>query len=281
VPIADVNGLKVNYLWMDGQGESRPRPIIVFIHGLLTDSLASFYLTMAAPISAAGIDLLAYDLRAHGRSGAPPTGYTVGHFRDDLLGLLDTLGIDRPVHLVGNSFGGTLAFSVAAARPDRVASVVSIESEPATQNWATRVGETLTNTKRDFAREDTYVWLAATFGAHHARLSRAAYRRMVETTIVEEIPSGPLLSLEDLDQIRCPTMTIIGSEGFQADDPYLLESMLPNCRTMIIEDQDHSVLVEAHREVRAMVIDWVFEQHLTSPLGDDETAGPAGRSDWP
>ena len=31
---------------------------------------------------------------------------------------------------------------------------------------------TLAYVKRDLAREDTYLWLASTFGAHHARLSR-------------------------------------------------------------------------------------------------------------
>lgn len=263
MPTVDVNGLRVNYLQLDGKKGPEPKPMVVFVHGLGTDSLASFYLTLAAPVSAAGIDILAYDLRGHGKTGQPPTGYTVGHFADDLLGLLDALAVERPVHLVGNSFGGTLAFAIASAHPDRVASVVSIESEPPTQAWADRLNQVLRNVKRDLSREDTYLWLAATFGTHHARLSRQAYQRLTVTTMMEDIPKGPLLELADLDQLTCPVMTIIGDEGFQADDPYLLESMLPDCRTVIIPDQDHSVLVEAHREVRTLVIDWVFEQHLT------------------
>lgn len=272
MPIADVNGLRINYLRIDakpsgagGTPAAGTRPMVVFIHGLGTDSLASFYLTMAASVSAAGIDLLAYDLRGHGKTDQPPNGYTVGHFVDDLTGLLDLLGIDQPVHLVGNSFGGTLAFAVAAANPQRVASIVSIESEPPTHPWSDRLRRTLRNVKQDLSRKDTYLWLAATFGAHHARLSQQAYQRLNATTMVEEIPQGPLLELTDLDELTCPVLTIIGDAGFQADDPYLLETILPNCRTVIIEDQDHSVLVQAHRQVRALLIDWVFEQHGRQP----------------
>jgi 3-oxoadipate enol-lactonase len=266
VPIVDVNGLRTNYLRIDGQGGTGPRPVVVFVHGLGTDSLASFYLTLAAPVSMAGIDVLAYDLRGHGKTDQPGDGYTIGHFVSDLTGLLDVLGIDRPVHLVGNSFGGTLAFAVAVSCPRRVASVISLESEPPTRAWADRLRQTLAYVKRDLAREDTYLWLASTFGAHHARLSRTAYQRLTSTTMAEEIPDGPLLDLEDLDRLTCPVLSIIGDEGFQADDPYLLETLLPDCRTVIIDGQDHSVLVEAHREVRRLVIDWVCERHLTGGL---------------
>lgn len=275
MPSVDVNGLRINYLRMDGKGGEDPKPMVVFIHGLGTDSLASFYLTLASPVTAAGIDILAYDLRGHGKTDQPPTGYTLGDFTADLTGLLDALDVDRPVHLVGNSFGGTLAFSVAAAHPERVASVVSIESEPATKLWSDRLSQTLVNVKRDLAREDTYLWLAATFGNHHARLSRLAYQRLNSTTMMEEIPQGPLLDLEALDRLTCPVLTIIGEEGFQSDDPYLLESILPNCRTVIVDEQDHSVLVEAHREVRTLLIDWVFEQHA-SRLAAATRRGGAG-----
>lgn len=267
MPIIEVNGLKTNYLFLEGRGGPTPRPMVAFIHGLGTDSLASFYLTLAAPVTAAGIDILAYDLRGHGKTDQPPTGYTVGHFTDDLAGLLDALGIDRPAHMIGNSFGGTLAFAMQAAYPERVASVVSIESEPPTPIWATRLAETLVNVKRDLGREDTYLWVASTFSSHHARLSRLAYQRLTATSMAEEIPKGPLIELDDLQRIDCPVLSIVGDEGFQADDPYLLESMLPDCRTEIIHGQDHSVLVEAHHKVRGMLIDWVFEHH-----------GPAGVS---
>ena len=91
--------------------------------------------------------------------------------------------------------------------------------------------------------------------------------------MAEEIPRRSRFSeLADLDRLTCPVLSIIGDEGFQADDPYLLQALLPDCRTVIIDGQDHSVLVEAHREVRRLVIDWVLEHHLTGDATADVTA---------
>ncbi len=64
--------------------------------------------------------------------GTPATGPWPGEHRFALadeaaavLGLIDAAG--SPIHLVGHSYGGGLALSVAAARPERVASVALYE----------------------------------------------------------------------------------------------------------------------------------------------------------
>lgn len=102
----------------------------VLLHGLLTDSLASYYFTVANGLAAAGLDVVMYDLRGHGRSERPATGYHLDAFVTDLEALLAGLGITGPVHLVGNSFGGTVAFGFADRHPERVAGLTVIESEP-------------------------------------------------------------------------------------------------------------------------------------------------------
>ncbi|MBL7501652.1 alpha/beta hydrolase [Frankia sp. CNm7] len=268
MPTIHVNDTDIHYLHMRGRASEGPAPTLVCIHGLGTDSLASFYLTLAAPLAAAGVDMVFYDLRGHGNSTRPARGYRVADFVADLDGLLTALGVTSPVHLVGNSFGGTVAFGFAAKHPGRTASLVAIESEPPTEAWAKRVGELLTETKQELSRDETYQLISAQFGDHHARLSRQAYRRLEETTMAEEIPSGPMLDLVDLSRITIPVLSIVGSDGFQADDPYLLEGVLPNCRTVVIQDQDHSVLVEAHRQVRDLLLDWIFLRPLAAARRD-------------
>jgi pimeloyl-ACP methyl ester carboxylesterase len=237
-------------------------PTVVFIHGLGTDSLASFYLTLMVPMAASGVDVLAYDLRGHGRSDRPLTGYAISDFVDDLAALVERLEIAGSVHLIGNSFGGTLTYSYALAHPDQVVSIVAIEAEPATLEWADKMERALANITEDLSRDDTFAWIASTFGAHHARLARHAGERLRETSMVDEVPKGPLVALEQLGDLRCPTLLILGGEGFHAEEPYLLESLLPNCRTVIIQDQDHSVLVESHQAIRGVLVDWVAEHHL-------------------
>src|ERR1700730_207853 len=83
---------------------------VVLIHGLLTDSLASYYFTLAPAFAASGLDVVMYDQRGHGRSGRPESGYTLDTNVEDLDALLDRLEVTGPVHLVGNSYGGTVAF---------------------------------------------------------------------------------------------------------------------------------------------------------------------------
>jgi pimeloyl-ACP methyl ester carboxylesterase len=74
-----------------------------------------------------------------------------------------------------------------------------------------------------------------------------------------DIPHGPLLDLGDLQTIRCPVLSVLGSEGFQKDDLTALQEILPRCRTEVLPGQDHSVLVESHRTVRELVLGWVAE----------------------
>ncbi|AHI01814.1 alpha/beta fold hydrolase [Kutzneria albida] len=260
------NGIRTHFQRMPARcADARSAPTVVFIHGLGTDSLASFYLTLAAPVAAAGINMIAYDLRGHGRTDRPATGYRVGDFVDDLAALLDELDVEGPVHLVGNSFGGTVAFSYALAHPHRVASIISIEAEPATEGWGSRMSQLLRYLAHEMTKESTFADIEAKSGAHHAKLARNAADKFHTTSIVDDLPTGPLMSVPELMSIRCPVMSVLGSEGLQAGDPHLLGSVLHNCRTVILQGQDHSVLVDAHRRVRELLIPWVLGMHSEIP----------------
>ena len=251
-----VNGLRTNVQLVPAGGTET----VVFLHGMGTDSLASFYLTLAPPVAAAGIDVISYDLRGHGKTERPVRGYTLGDFVADLDDLLKQLGVDRPVHLVGNSFGGTLAYSYAVANPDRVRSIVCIESEPATEVWAGKMAEILAHTVKFLQVEESFDWIEANFSAHHRRLARMAAERITSTKMAEEVPLGPLLTWEQVAAIGCPVLSILGSHGYQADDLEALTSVLPHGELHVFEGQGHSVLVEQHREVRELVLRWI-ERH--------------------
>ncbi|MHA1910097.1 MAG: alpha/beta fold hydrolase [Candidatus Kariarchaeaceae archaeon] len=66
------------------------------------------------------------DLRGHGHSSKPTTGYHIDDFSSDILALMDHLSIDR-AYLVGSSLGAMTAVSLAANHPDRVLAL-SLES---------------------------------------------------------------------------------------------------------------------------------------------------------
>jgi pimeloyl-ACP methyl ester carboxylesterase len=68
----------------------------------------------------------ALDRRAHGLSDAPDAGYDFTDFSDDLVGVIDALGIRGGLG-VGHSAGGTDMLLAAAARPDAFARMIIIE----------------------------------------------------------------------------------------------------------------------------------------------------------
>lgn len=74
-----------------------------------------------------GRRLIAPDHRGFARSDKPGTGYTFDGLADDVLALLDALEVDE-VDLLGHSMGGGVALRVALAAPDRVRSLVLVDT---------------------------------------------------------------------------------------------------------------------------------------------------------
>jgi 3-oxoadipate enol-lactonase len=64
-----------------------------------------------------------YDTRGHGRSPVPTGPYTVEELAEDVVALVDHLGVER-FSFVGLSLGGAVGQVLAAAHPDRLAAAV-------------------------------------------------------------------------------------------------------------------------------------------------------------
>lgn len=70
------------------------------------------------PALSADRRVLAMDLRGFGWSDAPPDGYMKENLAEDVLAVLDQLGIDR-VKLVGHDWGGWVGFLLCLRAPER------------------------------------------------------------------------------------------------------------------------------------------------------------------
>ena len=71
---------------------------------------------------------IAPDLRGHGRSDKPRDGYTVDRVTDDLLAVLDGLGIQEPIVLLAHSAGGLLGINFAASYPERLSKLILVNT---------------------------------------------------------------------------------------------------------------------------------------------------------
>jgi pimeloyl-ACP methyl ester carboxylesterase len=108
-------------LYIRESGEGVP---VLFVHGNLSDGSAWREQLGLLPRGFRGI---APDLRGFGRSEPAPVDATrgVGDFRDDLVALLDEMGLNA-VHLVGHSMGGGIVMDLAARHPGRVLSITVV-----------------------------------------------------------------------------------------------------------------------------------------------------------
>lgn len=84
--------------------------------------------------------LVLVDLRGHGKSSCPASGYHMDDMAGDVVGLLNQLQLDR-AHIIGSSMGAEVGLSLAAHFPELVRSLVcdgalSSESGP----YSTREG---------------------------------------------------------------------------------------------------------------------------------------------
>ncbi|MBL1109592.1 alpha/beta fold hydrolase [Streptomyces sp. 5-8] len=70
--------------------------------------------------------LLCPDLRGFGWSGATRRGYDMDGLADDVLALLDALGIGGPVGLVGHDWGAFLGFRLCLRAPERFTGYVAL-----------------------------------------------------------------------------------------------------------------------------------------------------------
>lgn len=97
---------------------------IVMIHGLAASQ--AFWYAAGAPFMTLMGPCLLYDLRGHGKSEMPASGYGVNNMAADLAGLLEAKGIKR-AHLVAHSFGGMIAIAHALLHPETVASLTLVD----------------------------------------------------------------------------------------------------------------------------------------------------------
>ena len=119
MPKVKVGDINLHYLTV-GKG-----PEMVMLHGFL-GNLAVWHLAIV-PGMRSEFRMTSCDLRGHGYSDVTPDGYTTSSLARDLKGLLDALGIEKPI-LVGHSFGADICLHFALLYPERVSRVVAIEA---------------------------------------------------------------------------------------------------------------------------------------------------------
>ena len=107
-------------------GAVREKPTLLMLHGGPGWDHAGFRSTFSALRDVAQV--VYYDHRGNGRSGGnDPADWTLARWGDDVKGLCDALGIERPI-VCGLSFGGFVAQSYATRHPDHPGKLILLST---------------------------------------------------------------------------------------------------------------------------------------------------------
>jgi pimeloyl-ACP methyl ester carboxylesterase len=106
VQFVDLAGYRMAYReW----GTPTDRPPLVLVHGITSSSLSW---VRVAPRLAQRTRVIAVDLKGHGDSDQPASGYRIADQAAEVVGLCQALGLER-IDLIGHSWGGGIALQVA------------------------------------------------------------------------------------------------------------------------------------------------------------------------
>lgn len=173
--------------------------------------------------------VVAIDLRGHGASDWPGT-YSFELIRDDVLGVLDQLGL-YDVVLVGHSMGGTVAYLIAQDQPARLARLIVEDAPP------------------PFPRE------RAIPDRPEGTLS---FDWAVVPAIVEQVNDPALTWWKRLPEITAPTLLIGGGPSSHIPQDRLVEvaGHIPDC-TLITIPVGHDVHQSRPDEFARALLVWL------------------------
>lgn len=239
------DGIRLHYTVHGTGGE---RPPILLSHGFGASG------EMWEPNLEALTDgrrVLTWDMRGHGRSQSPadPEHYGVEQSVEDMLALLELLDAPRAV-LGGMSLGGYLSLAFYARHPERVQSLILVDTGPGYRRegprtqWNAFAERTAAALERDGlsalpARPET--------GRHFdpRGLANAARRVMAQ---------HDAHVIESLHRIDVPTLVVVGAEdaNFLRPAEYMTQR-IAGARMVVLEGAGHAANIDAAAEFNAAV----------------------------
>ena len=107
-------------------------PKLVFLHGIMGQGRN--WLSIAKKFSKS-YQCLVLDQRGHGQSFHPEKGFALADYAKDLIDLIEHLGWQEPIYLIGHSMGGRVALKVAEEYPSRIEKLVIVDIG-ASSDWS-------------------------------------------------------------------------------------------------------------------------------------------------
>jgi 3-oxoadipate enol-lactonase len=161
--------------------------------------------------------ILRYDTRGHGQSSVTPGDYTIEQLGRDVLGLLDSLRLER-VHFCGLSMGGMIGMWLGIHAPNRLDRLVLSNTAArigTKEMWNARIATVRKDGMKSVAAAVIERWFTPEFRAASAEKVARAQRTLENSP--QEGYAACCAAIRDMDQckavaqIKAPTLVIYGS----------------------------------------------------------------------
>ena len=203
-----------------------------------------------------------YDARGHGESPVPPGSYAIDDLADDLVALLDDIGVER-AHLVGLSLGGMTGMRVAVRNPERVDRLVVLCSSAhlPPEVWLERAATVRADGVASIAESIVDRWFTPAFSQAHPDVRRAHVDMVAATPSAGYAACCDAIAAmdqrADLASIGAPTLAIAGADDPATPPEHLREVAegVPDGRLLVLDQAAHLANVEQPQQVSAAIID--------------------------
>jgi 3-oxoadipate enol-lactonase len=223
----DIGGLRTHYALTGDTG-----PVLLLSNSLGTDF--SMWNPQLADLER-NFRVLRYDTRGHGETSVTPGDYTIEQLGRDVIGLLDSLRIER-AHFCGLSMGGMVGIWLGIHAPERLHRLVLC-------NTAARIGTRemwdgrIATARRDGMKPAAAIVIPRWFTPEFRALfpEKVAWaQRMLENSPPEGY-AGCCAAIRDMDQraalpqIKVPTLVVYGGSDsvIPLPDAHFLTQQIP------------------------------------------------------
>ena len=266
MPQANVNGVRLYYK-AQGQGEA-----LVMIPGMGAGHTSWF---RQLPAFKKHFKVVTFDPRSIGRSERPEQPYGFKALADDVVGLMDHLGIRR-AHVFGQSLGGVVAQEVAMDYPDRVLKLIVVSSifasgdaSLANPTLIEQLGVKGATAEDDFSKVNARKTMSVLIGLSFDKWAyRTAMQFLSRFFVKPEMFDGLSDQLraiaghsnvDRLHLIKAQTLVITGAEDRivspRASD--MLAGKIPNAKLVTVKGGSHGFNVEMTARFNREVLEFL------------------------
>lgn len=230
-------------------------PAVIYANALGTD--LRLWRSVAARIG--GMRHIGFDKRGHGLSTTPVGGWDIGDLADDLVAIMDHLGLERAV-IAGCSVGGMIAQDVGARYPGRVTALILSNTAArigTAASWQERVDSVRQGGLQAIAPAILERWFAPDFrakpeavlwGTMLERCDAAGYIGTCGALARADLTAG-------LGLIAAPVLALAGGhdQSIPAEMVKAMAAGIAGCRFALLPGSGHLPAIDAPAELAALI----------------------------